>query len=66
MRVLVAGNQPLLRLLLVMTLEDEGFEVIEASFGVAACKLIEDPDHVDLVVTDLPRDNRGENARQSR
>jgi two-component system cell cycle sensor histidine kinase/response regulator CckA len=53
MRVLVVEDEPLVRLLLVETLADDGFEVIEAPSGGAACKLIEAPDHVDLVVTDL-------------
>ena len=43
MRVMVVEDEPLVRLLLVETLADDGFEVIEAPSGVAACKLIEAP-----------------------
>jgi DNA-binding response OmpR family regulator len=53
MRVLVVDDEPVIRLLLAETLEEEGFEVLEAPSGVEACMLMEDPDHVDLVVTDL-------------
>jgi DNA-binding response OmpR family regulator len=53
MRVLLVDDEPLIRLVLTETLEGDGFEVFEASSGVEACKLIKDPDHLDLVVTDL-------------
>jgi DNA-binding response OmpR family regulator len=53
MRVLIVDDEPVIRLFLVETLEQDGFEVLEASSGVEACQLMKDPDHVELVVTDL-------------
>ena len=53
MRVLVVDDEPAIRMFLVAALEDDGFEVIEAPSGIEACKLVEEPDHIDLVVTDL-------------
>jgi CheY-like chemotaxis protein len=53
MRALVVDDEPIIRLLLVETLESDGFDVMVAPSGVEACKLIEDPDHFDVVVTDL-------------
>lgn len=38
---------------IVETLTDDGFNVLEASNGSEALKLIDDPDHVVLVVTDV-------------
>jgi DNA-binding response OmpR family regulator len=52
-RILVADDDPTVRMLMVQTLEDAGFEILEASGGFEACSLMNDPDHVDLVVTDL-------------
>jgi CheY-like chemotaxis protein len=52
-RVLVADDDPLVRQVMVDTLEDAGFEVLEASGGAEACRLVEDPDNVALIVTDL-------------
>ena len=52
-RVLVVEDQELVRLVLVETLEDEGFQVVEASTGDAAAELIDGPDGFDLVVTDI-------------
>ncbi len=52
-RILVAEDEFLIRLLMVETLEEAGFEVLEAADGEEACRLIEDPDHIDLIVTDL-------------
>ena len=53
MRVLVVEDEPLIRFLMVDTLQDAGFDVLEAPSGVEACRLIDNPDQVDLVVTDL-------------
>jgi DNA-binding response OmpR family regulator len=53
MRVLVVDDEPAIRSLLAAALEDDGFVVFEAPSGMEASKLMEDPDHVDLVVTDL-------------
>jgi DNA-binding response OmpR family regulator len=35
------------------SLEDAGFEILEASGGAEACRLVEDPDNVRLIITDL-------------
>ena len=35
------------------TLVDAGYEVLSAEDGVEACELLSDPDHVQIVVTDL-------------
>jgi CheY-like chemotaxis protein len=53
LRVLVAEDEPIIRMLMVETLEDAGIDVLEASDGQQAIRLIDDPDGVDLVVTDL-------------
>jgi DNA-binding response OmpR family regulator len=53
MRVLVVDDEPLIRILMVDMLEEAGFDVLEAASGVEACQLIDDPTHVDLLVTDL-------------
>ena len=53
MRVLVVEDEPLIRLLMVDTLEEAGYDVFEAASGVEACRLIDDLNHFDLVVTDL-------------
>jgi two-component system cell cycle sensor histidine kinase/response regulator CckA len=53
MRVLVVEDELLIRMLMVDTLQEAGFDVLEAASGVEACRLIDNPNHVDLVVTDL-------------
>jgi CheY-like chemotaxis protein len=53
MRVLVVEDEPLIRMLMVEILAAAGFDILEAASGPEACRLIEDPNHVDLVVTDL-------------
>jgi CheY-like chemotaxis protein len=53
MRVLVVEDEPLMRMLMVDILEEAGFDVLEAASGLEACRLIEDPNHIDLIVTDL-------------
>jgi CheY-like chemotaxis protein len=52
-RALVADDEPFVRMLMVETLEDAGYHVLEACDGVEALRLINDPDNIDLVVTDL-------------
>jgi CheY-like chemotaxis protein len=52
-RVLVAEDEPIVRMVMVETLEDAGLVVLEASSGTEACVLIDDPDNIDLLVTDL-------------
>lgn len=53
LRVLVADDDALVRMIMAETLRDAGFDVVEASGGAEACRLVEDPDHVALIVTDL-------------
>lgn len=52
-RILVAEDEPLIRMDIVETLSDNGFDVLEASDGAEALRLIDDPDHVVLVITDV-------------
>ena len=52
-KVLVAEDEPLIRMDIAETLSDDGFHVLEASSGSEALRLIDDPDHVVLVVTDV-------------
>jgi CheY-like chemotaxis protein len=52
-RALVAEDDPIIRMLMVETLEDAGHEVLEARDGVEAFRLMDDPDAVGLVVTDF-------------
>ena len=51
-RVVVADDEPGLRLLLVATLSGAGYEVLQASNGLEALRLCE-KDRVDLLLTDL-------------
>ena len=52
-KVLVAKDEPLIRMDIAETLTDNGFHVLEASSGSEALQLIDDPDHVVLVITDV-------------
>ena len=52
-RVLLAEDDPLIRGLIVDVLMDADFDVMEASDGAEAIHLMDDPDGVHLVVTDL-------------
>ena len=52
-RVLIADDDPLVRMIMVDTLGDAGFDILEATNGIEACRLLDDPDNIDLVVTDL-------------
>jgi CheY-like chemotaxis protein len=52
-RILVAEDDPVVRLLLVETLEEGGFDVLAAEDGTAALMLMDNPDHVDVLVTDI-------------
>ena len=51
--VLVAENEALIRMDIVDTLTEGGLRVMEAASGTEAVELIDDPDHVALVVTDI-------------
>ena len=52
-RVLVAEDEMFIRLLLVEALEDAGYDILEAKDGLDALRLIENPDGVELVVSDI-------------
>jgi CheY-like chemotaxis protein len=52
-RILVVDDDPLVLQIMLETLEYAGFEVLAASGGAEACRLVESPDHVALIVTDL-------------
>jgi CheY-like chemotaxis protein len=53
--VLVVEDEPLVRALAVDALEDEGFEVIEASTGDYALAVLKARRDVDVVLTDVDR-----------
>lgn len=53
MRILVVEDEVLIRMIIVETLEEDGFETLEAATGNEALRLIDDPDDVGLLVTDL-------------
>ena len=53
LRVLIAENDSLIRAMIVDVLTDNDFDVPEASSGPQAIHLMDDPDHIQLVVTDL-------------
>jgi CheY-like chemotaxis protein len=52
-RVLVVEDEPVIRMLVVEVLEDAGYTVLQASNGLEAMQLIEQPDHFALIVTDI-------------
>lgn len=52
-RILVVEDEELIRLVLVETLADEGYRVVEASTGDEAARLLDGPDEFDAVVTDV-------------
>jgi CheY-like chemotaxis protein len=51
--VLVVEDEPLVRMLAVDILEDEGFEVVEASTAAAALALLEERGDVTALFTDI-------------
>jgi CheY-like chemotaxis protein len=52
-RVLLVEDEALVRLILAESLEDCGFQVVEAGTGDEAAQLIDAGDAFDLVVTDI-------------
>ena len=52
-RVLVAEDDEIVRSLVVVCLEDAGFDVLDAPNGTEALHLIGEPDRIDLLVTDI-------------
>jgi two-component system OmpR family response regulator len=67
-RVLVVEDDPVIRMLIVATLQDAGLDVLEAASGSEALLLMQDPDHVDLILTDLnmPEPDGAEVATRAR
>jgi len=53
MRVLVVEDEAVIRMLIAETLEEAGYDILVASSGVEAHRLMTQPGAVDLVVTDL-------------
>jgi CheY-like chemotaxis protein len=51
--VLLVDDEPAFRSLVAMTLEQDGYHVIEAADGAEAIEVAEKVQHVDLVVTDV-------------
>jgi CheY-like chemotaxis protein len=52
-RILLAGDDPIIRMDLAEALEELGHEVLEAATGQTARALIEHPDHIGMVITDV-------------
>ncbi|MCP3056754.1 PAS domain S-box protein [Aurantimonas marianensis] len=61
--VLVIDDEPLVRMLVVDTLEDLGYMAIEAGDGPSGMKVIESDARIDLLITDVGLPN-GMNGRQ--
>lgn len=51
--LLVVEDEPLVRELIVLELEDAGYDVIEAEDGPTALRLLADNSHVALLFTDI-------------
>ena len=52
-RILVAESDPILRMLIVSTLNDAGYEAFEAPTGDRALDLLDEPDNIHLIVTSI-------------
>jgi CheY-like chemotaxis protein len=52
-RILLAEDEYLVRLLVKDELENSGFVILEAGHGLDAIAMFDDPDHVDLLVTNV-------------
>ena len=52
-RILVAEDEQLIRTMMVDVLRDAGYEVLEATNGLEAIRLLAEFDHVSAVVTDI-------------
>ena len=62
-RVLVVDDEPIVRMLIVESLEDAGYAVIEASDGRAGLAILESAQPVDMLLTDVGLPG-GMNGRQ--
>ena len=56
-RILIIDDEPQIRSMLTLMLEREGYEVVEASDGVAGIKIYRQ-NPVDLIITDLIMPNK--------
>jgi YesN/AraC family two-component response regulator len=56
-RILIIDDEPQIRSMLTLMLEREGYEVVEASDGVAGIKIYR-KNPVDLIITDLIMPNK--------
>ena len=61
--VLVVDDEPLLRMLMVDALEDNGYRAIEAGDGPNALKILDSDSRIDLLITDVGLPG-GMNGRQ--
>ena len=52
-RILVVEDDTIIRSLIIETLRDAGFQILEASSGKEAIRLLDHSDGVDVVITDL-------------
>ncbi|WP_158742322.1 response regulator [Acidisphaera sp. L21] len=68
LRALVAEDDAIVRMLMVDTLQEDGYEVLEAKDGTDAFRLMDSPDDVRLIVTDfhMPGFDGVEVARRAR
>ncbi|MGE4481167.1 response regulator [Acidocella sp.] len=51
--VLVVDDEPVIRMLVAETLEEQGYDIIEAEDAAAAALILNSPARVDLLVTDI-------------
>lgn len=51
--ILLAEDEPMLRIVAVETLKDDGFEVFEASDGVAALEILKAHPEIELLISDI-------------
>lgn len=61
--VLIVDDEPLVRMLVVDTLEDLGYHAVEASDGATALRVLQSNARIDLLITDVGLPN-GMNGRQ--
>ena len=52
-RILVVEDEPLIREMMTETLGDAGYEVLQAENGERASRLMQEPDNIDLLLTDI-------------
>lgn len=52
-RILIAEDDDLIRMIMTETLHEAGFDVLEAGDGAEALELLEKPDNVRMIVTDI-------------